>query len=191
MACNRGIVICAALLVGLFRPAIATDPSSASLVMNNDGDRITLSVPVSKIEISLPRGDLEGNVGSRTGSAASPRYFRFDDSKHGIIVSGWFESANQFRGFEEFWKSELQSMKANGVALRGAPDIVRVGPWVATAYDVDVGKLNGANSHLRSELIQAGTWIDLHISVTREGSADDARKFALEFLKGIVVTERQ
>jgi hypothetical protein len=179
------------LFLGLCRPTIATDSSSTALVVTPDGDHITMFVPASRIAVSLPRGNLELDTGPRTGSAASPRYFRFNDPKGGIIVSGWFESANQFGGFEQFWNSEFQSMKKSGVPLKGAPEVVRVGPWIAAAYDVDVGKLNGANTHMRSELIEAGTWVDLHISVTKDGSIEDARNVALEFLKGVVVSERQ
>lgn len=187
----RGIGGCVVLFLGLCRPTIATDSSSTELAVTSDRDHITMSVPVSRITISLPRGSLERNGGPSAGSAASPRYFRFDDPKQGIIVSGWFESANQFEGFEKFWKAEFQSMKKNGVNVKGSPDVVRVGPWIAAAYDVDVGAIKGVNTHLRSELVEAGTWVDLHISVTEEGSIEDARKVALQFLKDVVVTERQ
>lgn len=186
----RRIGGCLALFIGLCRPIIAAD-SSSTLAVASDGDHITMSVPVSRITISLPRGNLERNDGSGAGSAASPRYFRFDDPKQGIIVSGWFESANQFGGFEQFWKAEFQSMKKNGVNVKGIPDVVRVGPWIAAAYDVDMGPVKGANTHLRSELVEAGTWVDLHISVTEAGSVEDARNVALQFLKDVVVTERQ
>jgi len=187
----RGIGGCVVLFLGLCRPTIATDSSNTELAVTSDGDHITMSVPVSRITISLPRGNLEQNGWSSTGSAASPRYFRFDDPKQGIIVSGCFESANQFGGFEQFWKAEFQSMKKNGVNVKGIPDVVRVGQWIAAAYDVDVGATKGANTHLRSELVEDGTWVDLHISVTDEGSIEDARKVALQFLKDVVVTERQ
>ena len=187
----RRIGGCVVLLIGLCRPTIATDSSSTELAVTFDGDHITMSVPVSRITISLPRGNLQRNEGASSGSAASPRYFRFDDPKQGIIVSGWFESANQFGGFEQFWKAEFQSMKRNGVNVKGIPDLVRVGPWIAAAYDVDVGAIKGSNTHLRSELVEAGTWVDLHISVTEEGSIEDARKVALQLLKAVIVTERQ
>lgn len=191
MAIPRGVGGCVVLFLGFGRPTIATESSSTELAVTSDGDHITLSVPVSRITISLPRGNLQRNGGPNTGSAASPRYFRFDDPKHGLIVSGWFENANQFEGFDKFWKAEFQSMRKNGVNVKGMPDGVRVGPWIAAAYDVDVGALKGANTHLRSELVEAGTWVDLHISVTEEGSIEDARKVALQFLKEVVVTERQ
>jgi len=49
----------------------------------------------------------------------------------------------------------------------------------------------GVNTHIRAELIKAGTWVDLHISITSRKSLADARKEALEFLKSIVVNEKK
>ena len=71
-----------------------------------------------------------------------------------------------------------------------APTAVAVGDWAGAAYDISVpgGGSEYVNTHIRAELIKAGTWVDLHVSITAQKPAADARSEALEFLKSIVVT---
>ena len=177
-----------ALLTG--HPALAAEgeDTSGTLVVTMLEDSIELSVPASKLTLILPRGDLATVNEPRTGAAASSRYFHFADAQRGLIVSGWFEPASSYGGFEKFWMGELIAMKKNGVLLKKAPDVVKAGPWQAVAYDVELP--NGVSANVRAELISAGTWVDVHISVTSKGASRDAREPAVQFLKSIVAKER-
>jgi hypothetical protein len=167
----------------------AVDDRSGTLVVTTLEDSIELSVPANRLTVTLPRGDLVAVNEARTGAAASPRYFHFSDEKRGLNVSGWVEPASSYIGFEKFWIGELRAMKKNGISLKEPPDVVGAGPWQAAAYNIDLPK--GVSANVRAELISAGTWVDLHISVTRAGPAREAREEAVQFLKSIVAKERQ
>jgi hypothetical protein len=174
-------------------PSGAADSGDSTIVSTITRETIELTVPGSAILLRVPKGDLAPVDVSKIGAQTSPRYFYFGDSSRGLAVSGWFESARSFKGIEKFWVGELSAMKRSGLMPKAAPTVAAVGEWVATAYDIDVpssvGK--GVNTHIRAELIKAGTWVDLHISITAEMPLADARSEALEFLKSIEVIAKE
>ena len=169
-------------------PAAAVDAPSSTLVVTATDDSFELSVPMSKLTLVFPRGDLARVDQSGTGATASPRYFQFFDRKHGLVVSGWFESASSWAGFQRFWQGEFGAMKKIGVPIRQAPEVVETDPWQAVAYDVDLSK--GTSANVRAELVRAGTWVDVHISVSSDGPPVDAREQAIHFLKSVLIKER-
>ncbi len=172
-----------------FVPAATPDSQNSILVVTTLEDRIELSVPVSRLTLTFPRGGLTTVDEPRSGATASARYFHFEDAKQGLIVSGWFEPASSYGGFEKFWAGELLAMKKNGVPLKEAPEVLEAGPWQAVAYNVDLP--NGVSANVRAELISTGTWVDVHISVTGKGPAREVREQAVQFLKSIVAKEKQ
>jgi hypothetical protein len=177
------------LITGYFVLAAAVEDPSGALVVTTQEDSIELSVPASRLILSFPRGGLAAVDEPRNGAAASSRYFHFNDEKRGLVVSGWFEPASSYVGFEKFWMEELLAMMKNGVPLREAPDVVKAGAWQAVAFNV--GLPNGVSANVRAELISAGTWVDVHISVTSKGSPREAREQAVQFLNSIVAKEKQ
>ncbi len=65
--------------------------------------------------------------------------------------------------------------------------IVKIDKWDAILYDMKVPE--GSNTHIRSEWVELGTWIDVHISVTTAESIDAARARAMSVLRSIRITE--
>ncbi len=188
--CMRCLVGVLTVLVATYPvPAAAGEDPSGTLIVTTLEDSIELSVPASRLTLIFPRGDLAAVNEPRTGAAASLRYFHFNDEKRGLVVSGWFEPASSYGGFEKFWIGELRAMKKNGIPIREAPDVVKAGPWQAVAYNV--GLPNGVSANVRAELISAGTWVDVHISVTSKGSPREAREQAVQFLRSMVAKEKQ
>ncbi len=187
MNCFRfGILI--AILFALFLPLMADETSpEQSLVITATNDSIKLSVPVSRLELVLPRGELSNIDEIRSGASASPRYFLLMDPKLGLIASGWFEPSKSYPGFGEFWKGEFAIMKKNRL-IPINPEVVEAGSWLTVAYELTAP--GGINTNLRAHLIRAGTWIDLHISMTTEKPVKEAREGVLAFLKSVTVTER-
>jgi hypothetical protein len=191
----RGGVTCT-FVVGLFTvliavsvaPAAALESPSSSLVVTSLEDSIELSVPVSRLTVTFPRGGLATVNEPGTGATASGRYFKFYDQKRGLVVSGWFEPASSYGGFEKFWTGELLAMKKNGIPIRETPEVLDAGPWQAVAYNVDLP--NGVSANVRAELISAGTWVDVHISVTSKGPPREAREQAVQFLRSMVAKEK-
>jgi len=106
------------------------------------------------------------------------------------VVSGWFEPASSWNGFDKFWLGELLAIKDSGASISKPPDVVDAPPWQAAAYDVDLPK-HGTSANVRAELIRAGTWIDVHISITSVLPASEERTQAVQFLKSLVVRETE
>jgi len=179
----------AAFVAVPYMPAAAVDAASGTLEVTAREGTFELSVPVSRLTLAFPRGDLATVEPPRTGATASPRYFQFFDRKHGLVVSGWFESASSWDGFEKFWQGELLAMKKIGLQIRQAPEVIVAEPWQAVAYDVDLPK--GTSVNVRAELVRAGTWVDVHISITSDESPVAAREHAVTFLKSVLIKERQ
>jgi hypothetical protein len=130
--------VLSALIAGHSVLAAAIEDPSSTLVVTTFEDRIELSVPVSRLTLIFPRGGLATVNEPGTGAAASSRYFHFNDEKRGLVVSGWFEPASSYGGFEKFWTGELLAMKENGISIKEVPDVVVAGPWQAVAYHVDL-----------------------------------------------------
>lgn len=171
---------------------VAAESDDATLVVNVAADTIELTVPVSALSLRIPKGNLASVDESKTGAQDSPRYFHLNDTGRGLTVSGWFEPAQAFKGHKEFWAGEFAAMKQAGLLPTAPPIGVQVGNWMGLAYEFalpkDAGE--GINTHIRVELIEAGTWIDLHISITARKPLADVRNEALEFLKSIVVNKK-
>jgi hypothetical protein len=177
-----------ALVAVPFAPAAAVEGPSSTLVVTTLEDSIELSVPVSRLTLTFPRGSLTTVSEPLSGATASARYFHFYDQKRGLVVSGWFEPASSYGGFEKFWAGELLAMKKNGVAIREVAQVLEAGAWQAVTYNVDLP--NGISANVRAELISAGTWVDVHISVTSKGPPGEAREQAVQFLRSIVAKEK-
>jgi len=167
--------------------ASAATPVDQQLAIQETDDSFRLSVPVSRLVMTIPRGDLKVVHDSGSGPTAGPRYFHLEDASHGIIISGWFEPADSYGGIKKFWKGETDSWKKNHLPDPNDTSIVKIDKWDAVLYDMKIP--DGSNTHIRSEWVDLGTWIDVHISVTTAELIDAARAKAMSVLKSIRITE--
>jgi hypothetical protein len=164
----------------------AASPDSGTLQVIDKNGAYELSVPVSHLVMTIPKENLSQQRNPSGGSANSPRYFYFADQKKALLISGWFESASGFKGMERFWKGETQSwgQKPKNVSFQ------QMGNWNVVIYDMEIPLPKASNSHIRAELVQSGTWIDLHLSLTAEQSSKESRAELVKTLKKILVFER-
>jgi len=88
---------------------------------------------------------------------------------------------------KKFWKGETDSWKKNHLPDPKDTSIVKIDKWDAVLYDMKIP--DGSNTHIRSEWVDLGTWIDVHISVTTAEPIDAARAKAMGVLKSIRITE--
>jgi hypothetical protein len=164
---------------------LSAAPVEETLVTRTLETTYELSVPVSALVMSVPRGDLVPTDSPRSGAGNSPRYFHLVDTKHGIIISGWFESARTYGGFDAFWKGETDAWEKGHLPAPRNISLQKFDGWDLALYDLDVP--GGSNTHVRAEWVSQGTWIDVHISVTTADRIEVARASALAVLKGIHV----
>jgi hypothetical protein len=165
----------------------AETPAEQRLAIVEADDSFRLSVPVSRLVMTIPRGGFTVVHESGSGATASARYFHFEDAPHGIIVSGWFESAQSYGGIKKFWKGETDAWKKSHLPNPKDTSIVKIDKWDAVLYDMEVP--GGSNTHIRGEWVELGTWIDVHISVTTAEPINAARAKAMGVLKSIRITE--
>jgi len=154
----------------------------ASLQITEVGDNYRLAVPVSRLVMTIPKGKLKQttNPGSN-----HPRYFYFIDGTFNL--SGWFEPSQRFKGVDDFWSGETASWKRQGLPEAKDTTFSKLDNWQVVIYDMAIP--GPANTHIRAHWVQAGTWIDLHLSLTGGTSADNRAKLAA-FLQTIQVKEK-
>ena len=162
--------------------------SKLRLIVSRVDDAYLLSLPVSRLEMRIPFPGLQQKVSDVSGATDSPRYFLLGDA-HGINISGWFEGAGLFEGAEKYWTSQLAVWKKQGLAAPLNAEFVKVGNWQAVFYDKPVD--NYSNIHVRAHWVQAGTWIDVHLSLTGKPSDEGISRAKLqELLQSITVREK-
>jgi hypothetical protein len=162
---------------------------AASLEIAEDTDSYVLTVPVSRLVMSLRKGGLSRVQKSGKGSTGSPRYFFFEDKALHLIISGWFESDPGFSDIKKFWAEETDAQKRQNLPEPQDVSFEKLGSWSAIVYDVAVPGM--ASSHIRAEWQQAGTWIDLHMSLTSALSQAERRTKLRDELKAIRVSEKK
>lgn len=152
-------------------------------------DAYELNVPISKVVAFVPKKGLSLKDNRKGGGTDNPRYFYFKDESKNLIISGWFEPAQKYTGAKAMMEKDMKSLA--GTTMPPPKDIsyMNVGNWDAVMYDhVYPGQLN---SHVRAHWLQAGTWIDVHISITSRASSSENRKEMLDLLKAIQVKENK
>ena len=163
----------------------AQDASQRLVVAEKDGN-FELSVPVSRLMLTIPKGQLRAQKSS--AGSDSPRYFVFEDRGHALVISGWFEPEQSFKSMDSFWSGEQRSLAQNGLQLENITK-EQIGHWQVVLYDI--GLPGGRSFNMRAECVQAGTWIDLHLSATSKESKTDGQKILRDTLSAFQVSEKK
>ena len=161
-------------------------PGNEQLVITEKGDSYVVTVPVSRLAMTIPKGKFvpsKPDAGSK-----SPRYFYLQDKGSALIISGWFEPEQSFVGLQKFWAGEIGAIKRNGSPEPQNVSFEDLGSWKAIVYDIQVP--GGHSSHIRAEQTQSGTWIDVHISFTANLPEVEIRSKLRDVLKAIQVAEK-
>ena len=184
------LVLVAAVL--LLADACSTAPrSNEAIQITETRNGYSLSVPVSQLTMTLPRGNWLRKDQSKLGGGAShPRYFYFEDGKEeSLILSGWFEPDRLFSGSaSQQWEKDLPGLKKAKLPAPGNVVFERIAGWDTVTYDQVFSGI--VSSHLRAHWVQAGTWIDLHLSTTTQASSAENRKKLKALLRSISVLDK-
>lgn len=157
------------------------------ILVSDKGDRFDLSVSLSDITMSLPKGALRRENNNLGGATASRRYFYFTDSS--AVVSGWFEGRPRYTDLRGRWRSEMEGLRRQG--LPGPTDVedVQVGPMKGILYTFLTPQ--GSSSHLRSTYLSPGTWVDLHLSFTSSATPSETRARVLALAGSITFSPKR
>ena len=180
----------ASVLLLFSRPVAAQQsPEAVTLKVTQDTTNFTLTVPISGLVMTIPKGGLQIQRGATEGAGNSPRYFYLaDPSAPHLIISGWFESADGFTDIDSFWRKETAAWKRQGIAKPRDVAFEHIGTWNAVLYDMKGS--DTANTNLRAHWIQSGTWIDIHLSMSGDDPPSALRQKLRDTLRSIRVTER-
>ena len=166
----------------------ARGPNPESIFTQQTKGSYELTVPVSNLVAIIPRGDLV--LGSNpTMAVENPRYFFLEDAAQQLIISGWFEPEQGFLGLKEFWEGEKAKWRERGQPDPQAVSFARISDWEVVLYDMTLP--TGSNSHIRAHWVQAGTWIDLHLSITSERTPAENRKKLKSILKAVQIRQKE
>src|SRR6266849_4992765 len=112
------------LIVALATSFLATACSTGgprpkeAIEITETGGAYRLSVPVSELTMTLPRGNwFRKDKSALGGGTANPRYFYFEDAKEeSLILSGWFEPDRLFNGSAaKQWEKDAATLKKTNV----------------------------------------------------------------------------
>jgi hypothetical protein len=120
------------------------------------------------------------------GVIDNPRYFSFVD--RAFNISGWFESAEKFSGIQKFWENETRAWSQNGLPAPRDVAFTKVADWDVIIYDKP--SRFGNDVHIRAHRVQAGTWVDIHLSMMSDRPSAHTRSTLETYLKGVFVRER-
>ena len=112
-----------------------------------------------------------------------------EDAAQSLIISGWFEPDPDYPGITIFWEGQLKQWRDGGLPEPQAVSIARISDWDAVIYDMALPFAR--NSHIRAHLVQAGTWIDLHLSITSLGTTGQNRAKLKSALKAIRIRQKE
>lgn len=166
-----------ALVASLAVDRRATPPAPAA-------SPLELTVPESRVLVKLP------DVGLTRDPSTDPsrRYFMLSRREPQLLLSAWFEPADAYRGLEAFWESERKSPAYEGAGKPTNVALLKEGAWEVVAFDIPVD--GGTSAHLRAQRVQAGTWLDLHLSSTAARPAAALREDLLRTLRAVQVLEK-
>jgi hypothetical protein len=173
--------------------AIATGqeaPENISIQITEQAEKYVLTVPVSRLVMTIPKSGFKRMTVSPThGATGSLRYFIFEDAARQLIVSGWFESDDRFAGIKKYWAETIAARKKQNVPEALDVSFENVGSWKTILYDT-ASPVNGV-SNIEAHWVQHGTWIDLHLSLTSNDSQAERRNKLRDALAAIEVSEKK
>jgi len=186
------------VIVALGAAVLAAACSTTSGPRSNESIEVTetksayrLSVPISQLALTLPRANWSRKDKSALGGGtANPRYFYFEDAKEeSLILSGWFEPDRLFSGSAtKQWERDAAGLKKTKLPQPVNVSFEKISGWDTVLYDQIFSGV--VSSHMRAHWVQAGTWIDIHISTTSDSSSAENRKKLRAVLRGISVVEK-
>ena len=179
-----------AFLAALAFAACATaGPESQAIAVTEGPERFELSVPSLKLVMAFPKGQFRHAPVNIGGGTANPRYFQFQDAATGTILSGWFEPSSRYQPMDTSLESESAGLKRMGIWPPQSLEQGTLGEMSTLTYFLPLP--NGAtNFHVRATYVGAGTWVDLHGSVTTRDPPADAKARLVTLFKSLEFRKR-
>jgi hypothetical protein len=164
-------------------PKAAVEPDR--LTVTEGADTYEITVPVSRLLMVIPKQHFVQVTDSGNGGR---RYFQLKDAETHVIVSGWFESQDGFPGIQKFWTGETAAWTEHKLPMPESSEFKKIGNWDTVVYQMP--QSSGSNPHIRAHWVQAGTWIDLHLSMASDLPKTESEQLLEALLGQIRVSAR-
>lgn len=163
---------------------------------NQEKDVYVLTVPDSQLIMTIPKGGLLPKKNPFGASSNNPRYFLFVDQSRYLNVSGWIEPAERYPGIEKYWEGETKQWKKERIQMPQNVSFAKVDRWDSIFFDKDISDNSDSKEKImlfsvKASWVQAGTWIDIHISTVSDRPCNEARAKLVDFMKTIQVREKK
>ena len=180
-----------ALTVCLLAPLFGAPPAEAPVaeaqrihIMEKE-DVVGLYVPAGGLVMMFQKQGFARKEPKGGGGLANPRYFYFEKDKGAVILSGWFEPASRFKGAKEEWEAIVAQWRGKPELEAHEATPLSVSKWQGMAYQTR--HPGGVRVHIKAHWVEAGTWIDLHLSAAASEGAEKAEAALKGLLKSIGV----
>jgi hypothetical protein len=168
-------------LVALTLAACATE--QVEVVPANDD--YLISTIGSKLALHVPKGELVPQTRDESGNRYPPHYFYLDDRARGLILSGWFETADRWAGVDDWLRQVTRSDAEKGLPPRMDLRVSKDRGADVVEYHLE-GNFGGrTNCHLVAHWVDEGTWIEMHASLTAKLSLADNQAQLEQFFQSI------
>lgn len=170
-------------------------PATAPAKRLDEQGNYRFTDPHSHIVLLVPgAGLVESNL--RVGGATNnPRYFQLSGSQPNLMVSGWLEPAEKYKGdIKKFWDGETAGFKKAGQLMPQTVAFSKADDWDVITYELALPMPKIRNYHIRAEAVRSGTWVDVHLSTTVPESAESAeacRARLLATLRAFKIVEKE
>jgi hypothetical protein len=169
----------------------ARTSDSASIQITDTGKAYDVTVPVSRVVMTIPKGELKYAENDQGGTAGSPRYFAFRHKTLNMTIDGWFEPAERFPGLKKLWEEKLNVFTRTGRRPPEEVAFTKVGRWKAITYVIPDPALPLITAEISAHWLQAGTWIELHLSLTAAQTDKESGAKLEKLLNTIQVREKK
>jgi hypothetical protein len=184
-----------ALCLGVFMLICADGPllaaDSAAIQVTETNQAYELTVPVSRLVLTIPKADFTRAETDQGGTGGSPRYFVFRHKSLNLTIDGWFEPAERFPGLKKVWEEKLNVFTRTGRRPPEEVSLAKIGRWKSVTYVIPDPALPLITSEISAHWLQAGTWIELHLSLTSPQTDKESAAKLEKLLKTIQVKEKK
>ena len=170
------IFTCMILMLGCSSHSV----QESSLTAKEFESTIELTVPVSKVKMTIPKLEF---VKQNDNPTNSYRYFYYWDTNAQLGISGWFEPASLFKGTQSHWDQFLAKWKGNQPTN---VSFEKLNNWEVVRYNIDVQGCSQSNA--KAFLVQNETWLEIHVSSFCKDDSDQAD--ITNFINSITVEDK-
>jgi hypothetical protein len=165
------------------------DPNGPPAAIVWPSERVTVTPRGEVIELSVSASKLALQVPARVWSPApippaQPRYFDLRDADRKLMLTGWFEPEDRFTSVKDVFESNHTD---KGPMAAKQVRYASIGPWQTVSYDLTLGSTSFR--HMHAHRVQAGSWIELHLSCSNGQASDEQDKLLTEAVRSVQVVD--